>query len=307
MSKTILFFGNERLATGVTTKTPILNELVSYGYDVKAILVPYQAPVKSRKSRPLEVVKFANDNNIPLISLSSLKNAIGDLKKYEAPLGILAAFGKIIPQEIIDIFPKGIINIHPSLLPKHRGSTPIEGPILLGEKETGVSIMQLTKDMDAGPVFDQIKIPLSGEESKQDLADKLGILGARRLVELLPDILNGSVTPKEQSSENISYDSRISPRIGLLDFTKPAKTLEREIRAYLDWPRSTTKINQKPVIITRSHAIDAVTTKPGKFKTLNGDLAVETSNGVLVIDRLIPANSKEMDSKDYLKGHPLND
>ena len=307
MSKTILIFRNERLATGVTTKIPILNELVSYGYDVKAIVIPYQEPVKSRKSRPLEVIDFANGNNIPLVSLTNPKNAVEDLKKYKASLGILAAFGKIIPQEVIDIFPKGIVNIHPSLLPKHRGSTPIEGPILLGEKETGVSIMQLTKDMDAGPIFDQIKIPLSGNESKQELADKLGLLGARRLVELLPGILNRSITPKDQSSDKTSYDSRISPEMGLLDFTKPAKTLEREIRAYLGWPRSTTKINQRPIIITRSHAIDAVTTKPGKFKTIGGYLAVETSNGILVVDRLIPANSKEMNSKDYLRGHPLSD
>ena len=306
MSRTILFFGNERLATGVTTQTPVLKQLVLNGYDVKAIVITPLFESSSRKPRPLEVVEFAAANNIEIIEASRLKEKIETLRSYKADVAILAAFGKIVPQEVIDIFPRGIINLHPSLLPRHRGSMPIEGPILNGETETGVSLMSLVKQMDAGPVFDQIKIALEGDESKQDLADRLGLLGAKRLIELLPGVLDGSVTPKPQAESGVSYDGRISSNMGELDFNKPAAVLEREIRAFLGWPRSRTVIARKPVIVTAAHVSDENLAAAGTFCNLNGELAVVTGDGCLIIDRLIPANSKEMSGKDFLRGYPLN-
>ncbi len=307
MSKTILFFGNERLATGVTTQTPILKQLVLNGYDVKAMVITPRQNHSSRKPRQLEAVEFASGHGIQIIEAAKLRDQLKALETYNAEVAVLAAFGKIVPQEVIDIFPRGIINIHPSLLPKHRGSMPIEGPILTGEKETGVSLMKLVKEMDAGPVYDQVKIPLNGSESKQELSDRLGELGAIRLIELLPGILDGWVLPKPQSTDGISYDSRITAEMSAMDFRKTAALLEREIRAFLGWPRSRTIIGQKPVIVTSAHALAETTDLlPGKFSNINGELAVGTAQGLLVIDKLIPVNSKEMSGKDFLRGHPLN-
>jgi methionyl-tRNA formyltransferase len=305
MSKTILFFGNERLATGATTATPILKALVLNGYNVAAIIVASPKAPQTRKPKPLEVEEFADKHNIPLLKLSTLKTNIDLLKSYPAEIAVLAAFGKMVPNEIIDIFPYGIINIHPSLLPKHRGSTPIESPILLGEKITGVSLMQLVAKMDAGPIYDQQTVKLTTSANKQSLADKLGELGATRLIELLPAILSGKLKPMDQKEDQASYDQKISTEQAVLDFTKPAKLLEREVRAFYGWPKSKTTINNTLVIITQTHILDIPTNQPGKLFIQANKLGFETPKGVLMIDRLIPAGSKEMSIADYLRGYKL--
>jgi methionyl-tRNA formyltransferase len=155
MSAKIVFFGNERLATGVTTTAPTLQALIDAGYEVCALVVAQNQSGASRKARKLEVAEIAEQHGIPVLVPAKLDDIAGQLKDYGAEIGILVAFGKIVPQAILDIFPHGIINIHPSLLPKHRGSTPIESAILFGENETGVSLMQLVQKMDAGPVYAQ--------------------------------------------------------------------------------------------------------------------------------------------------------
>src|SRR5689334_16640705 len=136
----LVFFGNERLATGVSTDAPALRSLVKAGYDVKAVVASHSEGV-SRNKRGLEIVEVAHAYHIPVLIPENLEDVFDDLVKPDAEAGVLVAFGKIIPQKIIDIFPKGIINIHPSLLPVYRGPTPVETAILEGSKETGVSLM----------------------------------------------------------------------------------------------------------------------------------------------------------------------
>ncbi len=304
-SETILFFGNERLATGVSTDTPILKALVLNGYKVGAIIVPLPPQLKSsRKKRPLEVAEFAQANNIPLIELKSLKESANELTQFNASAGVLASFGKMVPQEIINLFPYGIINIHPSLLPLHRGPIPIEATILEGSTETGVSLMQLVSQMDAGPIFDQTRVKLNGTESKQELADKLGSIGAKRLTTLLPGIFDGSLQSKPQNG-SATYDKRLGGYQSILDYNLPAETLERQIRAFLGWPRSKTTIGDLPVIVTKAHSTNERTGSIGVFDSINNQLAVNTSKGLLIIDRLIPSSANEMSGSDFLLGHPL--
>lgn len=304
MSKKILFFGNERLATGVSTHLPILRQLVLNGYHVSAIVVTPLNSLPSRQPRLLEVVNFAGEHNIPLLEISNLQAASDQLRPYNATVGVLAAFGKIIPQETIDIFPGGIVNVHPSLLPKHRGPIPIEASILRGEDETGVSLMQLVAEMDAGPIYDQIKLPLQGNETKQHLANVLGTVGSKRLIERLPLIIDGSLEGKTQSGE-ATYDKRIGPELSQLIFTKPAIQLEREIRAYAGWPRSRATIRSQPVIITQASVITSRAQTPGTIWRNNNLFGFHTTHGVLVIERLVPPGSREMSASDYLRGHEL--
>lgn len=303
-SKTILFFGNERLATGVETNTPVLKALVSKGYNVAAIITGPDQNLASRKQRTLEVADFARTHNIPLIESARLRERIDELRGYGAIAGVLAAFGRMVPQEVIDIFPRGIINIHPSLLPLHRGPTPIESTILSGSNKTGVSLMALAAAMDSGPIFDQITISLNGTESKQELANTLGQIGAERLVDLLPKILDGKLSPSPQIG-SATYDKRLESPQGELDYNLPAKVLERQIRAFLGWPRSKTIIQGLPVVVTEGHALDSETSTIGQFKTIDKQLVVTTKEGLLVIDRLIPSSGKEMTGADFLLGHPI--
>lgn len=305
MSNKIVFFGNERLATGLGTTAPTLRALIDIGYEITGVVVAQKELGNSRKSRELEIVQVANAHNIPILSPAKLSEAADEITKLGAEIGVLVAYGKIVPQSIIDLFPHGIINIHPSLLPLHRGSTPIESVILNGDSETGVSVMQLSAGMDSGPIFGQTRIALDGTETKQALADKLLNIGKDMVVELLPKILDGSLEPYNQDETQVTYDKLIDKSAKHLNWNKTAVQLEREIRAYVIWPRSRAVINGIEVIITQSHVVDGVG-EAGNIWRDTKALGFYTTNGILVIDRLIPAGKKEMTAAAFLAGYQIS-
>lgn len=308
-SKTIVFFGNERLATGVGTAAPILKGLVDNDYDVKRVIVSQNYDVQSRKQRGLEIAAVARDYSIPVLQMKqSLRGSSDtiisreDIRDLKADIGVLVAYGNIVPQEIIDVFPRGIVNIHPSLLPRHRGSAPIESVILNGEHITGVSLMALSAKMDAGPVYAQQKVVLLGNETKQDLVRKFTKIGRDLLLEHLPAILDGSLKPQPQDNSQATYDQRITKEDGVIDWQKPAVRLEREVRAYAGWPRSRTQLGDKEVVITKAHVLEG-TGRPAEIWRSGKDLGVYTSDGILAIDSLIPAGKKEMSAQAFLAGY----
>ncbi len=143
----------------MTTKTPTLNSLISEGYEVVAVISNYEKPT-SRNVRQLEIAQTAESLKVPFYTPSNTKELTEILSKIGAEIGVLVAYGKIIPQSVIKLFPYGIVNIHPSELPKHRGSIPIEAAILEGASSTAVSIMKLVADMDAGPIYAQTRVSI---------------------------------------------------------------------------------------------------------------------------------------------------
>jgi methionyl-tRNA formyltransferase len=303
----IVFFGNERLATGVTTECHVLKSLLAAGHEITAVVTNYEA-ASSRKSRELEVQSVAQAHSIPVLFPSKVAEIADELLAMKADVGILVAFGQLVPEKIIDLFPHGIINLHPSLLPLHRGPTPIESVILDGSKTTGVSIMKLAKAMDAGDVYAQSVIDLDGTESKQALASAALEIGAQMIVDLLPEILDGSVAALPQDHPQATYDQKITKQAGELDFNKSAENLEREIRAYAEWPKSRTKIGATDVIITAAHAVPTNhSDTPGTLE-IDKDIPVimiDTAEGSLCIDRLKPAGKNEMDVRSFLAGYTV--
>ncbi len=302
MSNKIVFFGNERLGTGLGTTVPVLRALIAAGYDITAVVVAQNDVGKSRNSRTLEIVQVAEAHDIPVLSPSKLSEAKDQIVGFEAEIGVLVAYGNIVPQNVIDVFPKGIINIHPSLLPKHRGPTPIESVILGNEAETGVSLMRLEAKMDAGPVYAQQAVQLTGNETKSQLADKLIGVGKDMLLQHLPSILDGSLKPQPQDDDLATYDKLIEKADGLFDFQKAAVQLEREVRAFAGWPRSRATICNTEVIITKAHAVDGAGVA-GTLWLHNKQIGLYCSKGMLIIDRLIPAGKKEMDMSAFLVGY----
>jgi len=298
----ILFFGNERLGTGLATTAPTLRALIEADYKITGVVVAQNEIGKSRQQREQEVVQLANQHGIPVFAPSKLADIADDLSAMKADVAVLVAYGKIVPQSIIDIFPNGIVNIHPSLLPKHRGPTPIESVIKNGESETGVSLMQLAAKMDAGPVYAQQTITLTGNETKQALADQLQLLGTKMLLQNLHAILDGSLTPTEQDDTIATYDQKISKADSILDFNKSANDLERHIRAYAGWPRTRTTINDIEVIITSSH-ISHTNGTSGSLWLENRQLGIHCNKGTLIIDSLIPVGKKEMSAQAFLAGY----
>lgn len=304
----IVFFGNERLSSGYKTSTPTLRALIEQGHDVCAVVANHEA-AKSRNGRELEVQSVAEAHDIPVFLPNKPAEITDQLRDYKADIGVLVAYGRIVPQSVIDIFPCGIVNIHPSLLPQHRGSIPIEAVILGGADETGVSLMQLVKAMDAGPVYKQITVALDGTETKQALTDRLLDAGKDALIACLPAIVDGSLQPTPQDDTKASYDNLLSSADSILDFNKSALQLEREVRAYAEWPKSRTTLAGKDVVVTQARVGQR---EPGStlvigsvYVTDDKNIGIQTSSGVLVVERLKPAGKQEMAAQAFLAGNKL--
>lgn len=302
-SPTIVFFGNERLATGVTTSCPALLALIDAGYNVAAVVLHNEAAT-SRSRRELEIAELARQHNIPVIYPNKLAEIAPDLAAIKADIGVLVAFGKIIPASILDIFPKGIVNVHPSALPKHRGPTPIESVLLNGETETAVSLMQLVSAMDAGPVYAQSTFSVPSGISKQALADSLSEIGSKMLVQYLPNIIRGDHNPKAQDESEATYDKLLAKTSGELDFSKTATQLEHEIRAYLGWPKSRTDLAGHELIIIDADVV-STSGKPGTFTASKKELVVHCGKDSLSIKQVQPVNKKEMPIQAFLVGYAL--
>lgn len=265
----IILFGNEKLATGVKGNQYIKDAL--------------------EHSELFEIEQV-------------ITGSIKDLRAHKSKLAVLAAFGKIIPQSILDEFPLGIINVHPSLLPQYRGPTPIEQAILDGCTKTGVSIMKLTAGMDEGPIFKQKSIHLNGSESKQMLTDTLHHLGTQLLMEILPEINKGLKPRKQPHPDRASYSKKINKKDGEIDFNKNAEDIEREIRAYSGWPQSRTNLANIDVIITKASVIKTDDNKD-RYSVNGKKLYLHFNENSLLIEKLKPVGKSEMTAEAFLAGY----
>lgn len=295
-SKKILLFGNERIATSVETKAPIFRYLMQ-NYNVVGLVVSEKKNMDS-----LEVVKLAKENNIEVYNFTKLKDSIEDIRKLEADIAVLIAYGKIIPQSIIDIFPMGILNIHPSLLPMHRGPTPLESVILANETKTGVSLMHLSSGMDSGPVYAQKTINLNQKETKQELANILDELGYSIFKEDFEDILSGKITPVEQKDELATYDQLINKTNSNIDWNESSLQIINKIRAYEGWPGTKTILGKLNVNIVSADISDHKG-NPGEFLIENGRLYIYTLDSSLEIKTIQPEGRKIMTARDFLLGY----
>ncbi len=296
-SSRLVFFGNERLVSGLErTDAPILHGLIDAGYEITAI-VSHHTEAQSRKPRPLEVAAIAEAHGIPLLLPNRPGDIEDELRSLNADAAVLVAYGKIIPERIINIFaPIGIINIHPSLLPRYRGPTPIETTILNGDQKAGVSIMQLTAGMDEGPMYAQRSLPLQGNETKQALYEALSRLGTDALLETLPAIISGLLKPTPQENNDVSYTSLLSKKDGDIDpTTDDAYAIERKVRAYENFPKTRLTIARNDVIITSSKVAEI--DDPTKL------IIACAGNTLLEVTELIGPSGKIMSGEAYLRGY----
>ena len=290
----LVFFGNERLVSGLQkTDAPILSGLIERGYDIAAI-VAHHSDSRSRNSRPLEVAAIAEKHNIPLLTPDKPIDIIDQLEAFRAEAAVLVAYGRIVPQRVIDIFPRGVINIHPSLLPAYRGPTPIETPILRGESASGISIMSLSAKMDGGPIYAQAEFPIEPRDTKFDVYEKASSLSARLLFEVLPNILDGSLQPVAQNEADATYCHLFSKSDSLLNpSSMSASQADAHIRACLGYPGSRLILGNIEAIITTAHVSDVAT-----------ELSVKCADGnYLAIDSLKPVGKKEMPARAFLTGY----
>ncbi|MGD8374102.1 MAG: methionyl-tRNA formyltransferase [Candidatus Woesebacteria bacterium] len=293
-SSSLIFFGNERLSTGfLPNGAPTLQRLIDNGYNIAAVAANYEKGT-SRKARKLEIAEVAKRHGIPVLLPEKPAEIYDQLRSYDAAAGILVAYGKIIPQSIIDIFPHGILNIHPSLLPEYRGSTPIEQAIIDGKATTGVTIMSLVKAMDAGPIYTQKEIKLNQKETKQELSEHLLNIGGELLLKVLPDILQNKATPTPQDETKASFTKQIKKQDGIVNWQEPAQLIERKIRAYAEWPKSRTNIF--------GHDITIVKARQAKNE-FDGHLVMPCRQGFIEIQEVTAPSGRNMDSEAFLRGY----
>jgi len=218
------------------------------------------------------------------------------IEQLPRPLrGVLVSYGVIVSNFVLDRFRPGIINFHPSLLPKHRGPSPVETTILDGDEVAGVSVMQLAEKMDAGPIYAQKTLALTGKETAPQLYEAIVNECADWFADQLQLIFDGSLQPQNQGDSDATYTHIFKKQDGQMDpSARTADELEREVRAYQGFPKSRIRLNDQDIIVTKSHVLNQNETAPMPVDCVN--------NTTLVIDELIAPSGKRMSAEAYLRG-----
>jgi methionyl-tRNA formyltransferase len=287
--KTIVFFGTEDFSL------VSLKALIGSGYNIAAVVTkPDSKRGRGQVLTMPKVKELALKHHITVwqpLKVSDINNDIKSLGNNVA--GVLVSFGKIIPQSTIDLFNPGIINVHPSLLPKYRGPSPIESAIENGDRQTGVSIMQLSAKMDTGPVYGNIIYQLTGSETQPELYKSLANTGTATLLKLLPDILCGSILPTEQDDSQATYCNLLSKKNPLNLNEISATQAEQLVRAHLSFPKTKLDILGQTIIITKAHVSSEQNTAL--------DIICQDGN-YLSVDELVAPSGRTMLAKDFLNG-----
>jgi methionyl-tRNA formyltransferase len=258
---------------------------------------------------PPPIKVLAQAHNLPVFQPLKIKTEAEQIRQLKPDLIIVIAYGKIIPQEILDIPTYGCLNVHASLLPKYRGAACLNAPILYGDTETGVTIMQMEAGLDTGPILRQAKISLTGQETLAMVHDQLSNLGAELLVPTITDFLAGKIKPQLQDEARASYIKTLKKEDGKIDWQKPALEIERLIRAYNPWPGTYTTINHAgsvknlKILATDHQVIPVNTYKIGEIFLFETKLAVQCGQDALVILNLQLEGKKALTATEFLRGY----
>ncbi len=298
----VVFMGSPEFAV------PPLERLIREQYQVVAVYTQPDKPAGRGRALVSSPVKRAVLSwGLPLVQPASLKEAgvVEQLKRFSPDAIVVAAFGQILPQSVLDVPAYGCINIHPSLLPKFRGASPVASAILAGEGFTGVSIMLMDKGLDSGPVLARAQIPISVWDSTGSLTAKLSLIGARLLGEVLLFWLRGELTPQPQNEAEASYCGSITKGEGEIDWQLPANDIWRRVRAFNPWPGGYSLWRgRKLKIIEAVPLADEGTFKPGQVVALTSPagFGVATGDGILGVLRVQLEGKRVISAADFLRG-----
>lgn len=291
---------------------PPLHALIEAGYEVAAVVTQPDKPKGRGKTLlPTPVKEEALMHEIPVYQPQRVRNNkefLETLKEIDPDIIIVAAFGQIIPKEVLELPKYGCINIHASLLPKYRGAAPIQQAVIDGEKESGVTIMQMGEGLDTGDMISKIIIPLAPEETGGSLFGKLAQAGAELLIKTLPSIEQGTAVREKQPEESPTpYAAMITKQMGLMDFSKPAEVLERLVRGMNPWPSAYTFINGKSLKVWKCRVTDEKTdAAPGTiFLTDKEGIHTACGTGTLVLTEIQLEGKKRMEAEAFLRGYHI--
>ena len=287
--------------------------ILSEGFELVTVITRPDKPAgRGRELAHSPIKQTAVTHNIPVWQPGSFKKAENSaaLAAYKADLYVVAAFGQILPQVVLDQPRYGTINIHASLLPKYRGADPIAEAILQGDREAGVSIMLLDAGIDTGPVLYKKSISLSDDETTGSLTPKLAELGSQALIEALPGWLTGKLQPEPQDEQYATHTRMLKKEDGVIHWDLPAAVIARKVRAYMPWPGAYTYWRGKYLKIISAHSLSVETEKkqiPGtvsiREEAGHRVLAVVTGSGLLLIKQLQLEGKKALSADEFVRGY----
>ena len=298
--KRLVFMGTPEFAV------PVLEALAGQYQIVAVVTQPDRATGRGRKAKFSPIKKMALAHDLLLLQPPSLRRpeAIAELRKLAPDVIVVAAFGQILPPEVLAIPPHGCLNVHASLLPRYRGAAPIAAAILAGEEQTGVTLMLMDEGMDTGPILAQARCKIEPQDTTGSQSVKLAHLGADLLIEALPRWLDGRIAPQPQDDSLATYCQITTKKDGLLDWSLPATALWLRIRAYHPWPGTYTYWRGKLLKILRARpvTIGSSNEKPGRVISLDDGVAVVTGTDTLLLEEIQLAGKKVLAAQEFIRG-----
>jgi methionyl-tRNA formyltransferase len=308
----LIFAGTPEFASVALTR------LLAAGFQVPLVLTQPDRPAgRGMRLQASPVKQLALQHHINVAQPRSLRldgkypedaaAARDAIEGAQAVAMVVAAYGLILPQWVLDVPRLGCLNIHASLLPRWRGAAPIHRAIEAGDTETGVTIMQMDAGLDTGDMLLVERLPIRADDTTGSLHDRLAVLGGRLVVEALEIAACGGLSAQKQPTEGVTYAHKIDKAEAALDWTQSATTLARRVRAFNPFPGAATARAGEPVKVWAAHAVDgSAVAAPGQVLALGDDgIQVQTTRGVLVLTELQRAGGKRLAAADFLRGHEL--
>ena len=300
----VVFLGTPEFAV------PTLDALIRSQHEVVGVVSQPDRPRRrGQRVSPSPVKQRALESSIPVLQPVKMKDEtlLSALRALNADLGVVAAYGRILTDDILTIPRLGMINVHASLLPRYRGAAPVHRAIINGERETGVTIMRVVLALDAGPMMASTRRAIGSDETSEVVEQDLARLGASLLVTTVDALADGTATETPQNESETTYAHRLTKEEGVIDWTLPAQQLHNRVRGLQPWPHTQTTLKGHRLIVLRSSAVaEASTASPGTILSATGDdLRVATGDGALRILELQPEGKRPLTAREFLAGHRL--
>lgn len=284
---------------------PVLEALIENYQVVGVVTQPDKEVGRHHEIKPTPVKEVALKNNIVVFQPQRIKKEYQEILDLKADLIVTCAYGQMIPKEILEAPQYGCINVHASLLPKLRGGAPIHRAIINNETRTGVTIMYMVEKMDAGDILAQVDTPIYKEDNVGILHDRLSKMGAKLLIETIPDLIAGKIKPIPQNEEEVTYAWNIKREEEKIDFNRRTIDIYNQIRGLNPWPGGYALLDGKVVKIYEARISDSffTTKKNGEIGKIYEDgIGVSTKDGEIIITKLQPSGKRKMLAKEYLNG-----
>ena len=301
----VVFFGTPQFAV------PSLEQLIQSAHDVVGVVTQPDRPRgRGQKVTDAPVKVTAVQHGLPVFQPARLRDpeVTERLSRWAPELGVVAAYGKILPESVLNLPRFGMINVHASLLPRYRGAAPVQRAVIDGMPETGVTIMRMVLDLDAGGMFAKVTRPIGSDETSDIVERDLAHLGASLLLHVIDDLAAGRAVEEPQNDSLSTYASKITKEEGLIDWTLAATDIHNRVRGLYPWPHAFSYLNGERLIVMRSHvAPEPTSADPGTIVDVSsGAISVATGHGGrLAIDEVQPEGRRAMKVRDYLAGHPI--